>query len=105
MRPWQILLLILVLGFFAFTSGWKVLYVLTYVLLALFILSWFWAHYSLRWLVFRRTYKGTTLCLSEDRTRREHPLYPTRRDSALRLSVDYNTRRESTLPSTRRDSA
>src|SRR5216110_3318870 len=54
MRPWQVLLLILALGFFAITSGWKVLYILTYVLLVLFVLSWFWARYSLRLLVFHR---------------------------------------------------
>jgi uncharacterized protein (DUF58 family) len=55
MRPWQAMLLILILAFFAISSGWKVLYVLTYVLLILFVLSWFWARYSLRQLVFRRT--------------------------------------------------
>lgn len=55
MRPWQAVLLIILLIFFAISSGWKVLYVLTYVLLALFVLSWLWARYSLRKLVFRRT--------------------------------------------------
>jgi uncharacterized protein (DUF58 family) len=55
MRPWQIALLIIVLAFFALSSGWKVLYVLTYVLLMLFILSWLWTLYSLRKLVFRRS--------------------------------------------------
>ncbi len=55
MRPWQAVLLIVVLTFFAISSGWKVLYVLTYVLLTLFVLSWLWARYSLRQLVFRRT--------------------------------------------------
>lgn len=55
MRPWQAILLIAVLGFFAISSGWKVLYWLTYVLLTLFILSWLWARYSLRQLVFRRS--------------------------------------------------
>ena len=55
MRPWQVLLLILGLAFFAITSGWKVLYILTYVLLFLLVLSWFWARYSLRRLVFQRT--------------------------------------------------
>src|SRR5437667_12258703 len=55
MRPWQVVILILILGFFALSSGWKVLYVLTYVLLSLFVLSWFWARYSLRQLEFRRT--------------------------------------------------
>jgi uncharacterized protein (DUF58 family) len=55
MRPWQVILLIIVLAFFAVSSGWRVLYLLTYVLLTLFILSWFWTRYSLRKMVFRRT--------------------------------------------------
>jgi len=55
MRPWQAILLIIVLAFLAISSGWDVLYRLTYVLLVLFILSWLWARYSLRKLVFRRT--------------------------------------------------
>jgi uncharacterized protein (DUF58 family) len=54
MRPWQAILLIAVLFFFAISSGWTVLYKLTYVLLTLFILSWLWARYSLRKLVFHR---------------------------------------------------
>ncbi len=55
MRPWQAMLLIIILVFFSISSGWKVLYILTYVLLTLFVLSWLWARYSLRQLVFRRT--------------------------------------------------
>jgi uncharacterized protein (DUF58 family) len=55
MRPWQAILLIIVLAFLAISSGWDVLYRLTYVLLILFILSWLWARYSLRKLIFRRT--------------------------------------------------
>jgi len=55
MRPWQAILLIVVLAFLAISSGWDVLYRLTYVLLILFILSWLWARYSLRKLTFRRT--------------------------------------------------
>ncbi len=54
MRPWQAILLILVLLFFSISSGWSVLYKLTYVLLILFILSWLWARYSLRKLTFHR---------------------------------------------------
>ncbi len=54
MRPWQAVLLVIILAFFAISSGWKVLYLLTYVLLTLFVLSWSWAHYSLRKLMFRR---------------------------------------------------
>lgn len=55
MRPWQAILLIIVLSFVSISSGWKVPYWLTYVLLTLFVLSWLWARYSLRQLVFRRS--------------------------------------------------
>jgi uncharacterized protein (DUF58 family) len=65
MRPWQAILLILVLAFFAFSSGWKVLYVLLYVLLTLFILSWLWAQYSLYKLAFRRTVTGGRVQVGE----------------------------------------
>src|SRR5579863_2165420 len=54
MRPWQVILLIAILLFFSISSGWKDLYLLTYVLLTLFVLSWLWARYSLRKMVFRR---------------------------------------------------
>ena len=54
MRPWQAILLILVLLFFAVSSGWTVLYKLTYVMVTVFILSWLWARYSLRKLAFHR---------------------------------------------------
>lgn len=54
MRPWQAILLIVILFFFAISSGWSVLYKLAYVLLALFILSWLWARYSLRKIAFHR---------------------------------------------------
>ncbi len=55
MRPWQAIVLIILLALFAISSGWRPLYWLTYALLVLFVLSWFWARYSLRKLVFRRT--------------------------------------------------
>src|SRR5579875_2525546 len=55
MRPWQALFLIAVLAFFALSSGWKDLYILLYVMLALFVLSWVWARYSLHKLSFRRS--------------------------------------------------
>ncbi|HEY4383553.1 MAG TPA: DUF58 domain-containing protein, partial [Ktedonobacteraceae bacterium] len=55
MRPWQAFLLIIILSFFAISSGWKVLYILTYVLLTLFLLSLFWARASVRKLTFQRT--------------------------------------------------
>ena len=54
MRPWQAVLLILILAFLSISSGWKVLYVLTYVLTILFVLSWLWSRYSLRKMIFRR---------------------------------------------------
>jgi uncharacterized protein (DUF58 family) len=55
MRPWQAILLIIVLAFLAISSGWRVLYLLTYVLITMFILSWLWTRYSLRKMAFRRT--------------------------------------------------
>ena len=55
MRPWQVILLIAILFFFSISSGWKDLYLLSYVLLTLFVLSWVWARYSLRKIIFRRT--------------------------------------------------
>ncbi len=54
MRPWQAFVLVLVLAFFAVSSGWHVLYVLTYIMVLLFVLSWFWARYSLHNMIFRR---------------------------------------------------
>ncbi|GCE49296.1 uncharacterized protein (DUF58 family) [Thermosporothrix hazakensis] len=65
MRPWQAILLILILAFLAISSGWKVFYVLLYVLLALFLLSWLWARYSLRKLVFRRSGGGGRIQVGE----------------------------------------
>ncbi|HVB73581.1 MAG TPA: DUF58 domain-containing protein [Ktedonobacteraceae bacterium] len=55
MRPWQAIVLIILLALFAISSGWHVLYILTYVLLCLLIISWLWARYSLRKMVFRRS--------------------------------------------------
>jgi uncharacterized protein (DUF58 family) len=54
MRPWQLAILVAVLAFFAVSSGWKVLYILVYALLALLVLSWFWVRSSLRDLEFHR---------------------------------------------------
>lgn len=65
MRPWQAVLIIVALGFFALSSGWKALYVMTYVLLTLFVLSLFWARYSLRNLVFHRTSTGGRVQVGE----------------------------------------
>jgi uncharacterized protein (DUF58 family) len=55
MRPWQAIFLVVILAFFAISSGWHPLYILMYVLLCLLIIAWLWAHYSLRHMVFRRT--------------------------------------------------
>jgi uncharacterized protein (DUF58 family) len=55
MRPWQAIALVILLAFFAISSGWHPLYILMYVLLSLLILAWLWARYSLRHMVFRRT--------------------------------------------------
>jgi uncharacterized protein (DUF58 family) len=65
MRPWQALLLVLILAFFAISSGWHVLYVLTYVMLLLFVLSWLWTRHSLRNMVFRRTSTVTRIQVGE----------------------------------------
>ncbi|MDQ2714950.1 MAG: DUF58 domain-containing protein [Chloroflexota bacterium] len=65
MRPWQAVLIIIALGFFALSSGWKALYVMTYVLLTLFVLSLVWARYSLRKLVFHRTSTGGRVQVGE----------------------------------------
>src|SRR6266536_3585693 len=65
MRPWQAVLLIIILAFFAISSGWKVLYILTYVLLILFVLSWLWARYSLRKLICRRATTGGRVQVGE----------------------------------------
>jgi uncharacterized protein (DUF58 family) len=54
MRPWQLAILVVILAFFAVSSGWKVLYILVYTLLAMLVLSWFWARSSLRDLEFHR---------------------------------------------------
>ncbi|MGH2507180.1 MAG: DUF58 domain-containing protein, partial [Ktedonobacteraceae bacterium] len=54
MRPWQAFLMVVFLAFFAVSSGWHVLYVLTYVMLLLFVLSWIWARSSLHNMIFRR---------------------------------------------------
>jgi uncharacterized protein (DUF58 family) len=65
MRPWQAILLIVLLLFFSISSGWKPLYYLAYVLLTLFILSWLWARYSLRKLIFRRKASGDRVQVGE----------------------------------------
>ncbi len=65
MRSWQALLLVVFLAFFAISSGWHVLYVLTYVLLLLFALSWLWARYSLHNMIFRRTSAATRMQVGE----------------------------------------
>lgn len=59
MRPLHLILLIVMLAFLAVTSGWNMLYIITYVLLCLFIFSWLWTRISLRKLLFHRsTVKG-----------------------------------------------
>src|SRR5581483_2804584 len=65
MRPWQALLLVVILAFFAISSGWHVLYVLTYVMFLLFLLSWFWARYSLHNMIFRRASIATRVQVGE----------------------------------------
>jgi uncharacterized protein (DUF58 family) len=65
MRPWQALLLVILLAFFSISSGWRVLYLLTYVMFLLFVLSWFWARSSLHNMIFRRTSPATRVQVGE----------------------------------------
>src|SRR5947209_14398018 len=65
MRPWQALLMVTILAFFAISSGWRVLYLLTYVMFLLFVLSWFWARSSLHNMIFRRTSVATRVQVGE----------------------------------------
>jgi uncharacterized protein (DUF58 family) len=65
MRPWHAVLLIIILALASISSGWRDFYVLTYVLLTLFVLSWLWARYSLRMLVFKRVTVGTRVQVGE----------------------------------------
>jgi uncharacterized protein (DUF58 family) len=65
MRPWHAVLLIIILALASISSGWRDFYVLTYVLLTLFVLSWLWARYSLRMLVFKRVPVGTRVQVGE----------------------------------------
>lgn len=65
MRPWQALLLVTILAFFSVSSGWRVLYLLTYVMFLLFVLSWFWARSSLHNMIFRRTSPATRVQVGE----------------------------------------
>jgi len=55
MRPWQVVIIVIVLALLAFSSGWRPLYWLMYTAFVLFVLSLLWARYSLSKLVFRRT--------------------------------------------------
>ena len=65
MRPWQIVVLIIILAFFAITSAWNVLYILTYILTFLFVFSWLWTRFSLRQLLFRRTFASERVQVGE----------------------------------------
>jgi uncharacterized protein (DUF58 family) len=65
MQPWQAILLIVVLASLAISSGWRALYMLTYVFLTLFVLSWLWARSSLRQLAFHRAFSGRRIQVGE----------------------------------------
>src|SRR5712692_1978278 len=55
MRPWQAIVITILLVLLAISSGWRPIYWLAYTMLVLFVLSLLWARYSLSKLVFRRT--------------------------------------------------
>src|SRR6266852_1331835 len=55
MRPWQAIVITILLVLLAISSGWRPIYWLAYTMLVLFVLSGLWARYSLSKLVFRRT--------------------------------------------------
>ena len=55
MRPWQAIVIIILLTLLSISSGWRPIYWLAYTMLVLFVLSGLWARYSLSKLVFRRT--------------------------------------------------
>src|SRR3989442_14338939 len=55
MRPWQAIVIIILLTLLSASSGWRPIYWLAYTLFVLLVLSWVWARYSLSKLVFRRT--------------------------------------------------
>ena len=55
MRPWQVIVITILLVLLAISSGWRPIYWLAYTMLVLFGLSWLWSRYSLSKLVFRRT--------------------------------------------------
>src|SRR5262252_6758449 len=65
MRPWQVIVSVIVLAFLAFSSGWRPLYWLMWTSLVLFVLSLFWARYSLSKLVFRRSAASSRVQVGE----------------------------------------
>jgi len=65
MRPWQMLALALALFFFALTTGWRVLYLLAYVLLATLALSYLWTVLNLRGLVLTRASSAARVQVGE----------------------------------------
>ncbi len=54
MRPWQAIVLAVIVGFFALATGWHPLYVLMYVLLLMVVVCYFWTRLSVRGLRFSR---------------------------------------------------
>ena len=59
MRPWQLSILIIIVGISALASGWHPMYLIFYVLLASLIFSYLLANWSSRGLAFARTQPGT----------------------------------------------
>jgi uncharacterized protein (DUF58 family) len=65
MRPWQVVALALALLFFALTTGWRVLYLLAYVLLATLFFSYLWTVLNLRGLSLSRVSSATRVQVGE----------------------------------------
>jgi hypothetical protein len=58
MRPWQLILVIVVTFVLAVTIGWQPFWVLTYALLGALILSLVWLSLSVRGITFARSALG-----------------------------------------------
>ncbi len=54
MRPWQAILLAVIVGFFALATGSHPLYVVLYVLILMLVVCYFWTRLNLRGLRFSR---------------------------------------------------
>ncbi len=75
MRPWQLILLTLITGVSALSSGWRPLYLIFYVLLLSLVISYLIANWSSNGLAFARTNPGRRVqkgAMLEERLRLEN---------------------------------